>query len=211
MMSDGITINGKHSFRDFGLYISSRDISPPTKKSVRQSVPFMSGFYDFSALPGFTSWESRQLTYTFDISEWDISEMDEKRSAVLGWLASVQNTDIYDDSISGYHINGSYDGVQSVEDWAAAELTVTFVCQPLFVANSATTQTIQDTTVTINNDCRLFDVTAAATADASITIGNKTISIPAGTSVKLPDITAYGATEITAVGTVALSFVRGRF
>lgn len=211
MMSDGITINGKHSFRDFGLYISSRDISPPAKKSVRQSVPYMSGFYDFSALPGFTSWENRQLSYTFDISEWDISEMDEKRSTVLGWLASVQNTDIYDDSISGYHINGSYDGVQSVEDWASAELTVTFVCQPFFAANAATTQTIQDTTATINNDCRLFDVTVAATADASITIRNKTINIPAGASVKLPDITAYGETEITVAGTVELSFVRGKF
>lgn len=211
MMSDGIAINGMHSFRDFGLYISSRDIAPPVKKSVRQSVPFMSGFYDFSALPGFTSWENRVLTYTFDISEWVISEMDEKRSAILGWLASAQNTDIYDDSISGYHINGSFDGVQSVEDWAAAELTVAFVCQPFFVANAKTVQMIQDTTLTINNDGRLFDVTVSAASDASISIEDKTISIPAGASVHLPDITAYGETEITAAGNVKLSFVRGRF
>ena len=51
-IAEGIRINNKHSYGDFGLYLKSRNIGLPEKKSIRQTVPFMNGYYDFSALNG---------------------------------------------------------------------------------------------------------------------------------------------------------------
>ena len=47
--TDGIRINGKHSYGDFGLYLKSRKVSLPEQKSIRETVPFMNGFHDFSS------------------------------------------------------------------------------------------------------------------------------------------------------------------
>ena len=59
MIHHGIRANGKHSYMDFDLFLRSRQIGVPEKKSVRQSVPYMSGFYDFSAINGEPAWGER--------------------------------------------------------------------------------------------------------------------------------------------------------
>ena len=58
-MNEGITINGKQSYNDFDLYINERTIGQPQKHSMRQTVPFLNGFYDFTKINGEPSWEQR--------------------------------------------------------------------------------------------------------------------------------------------------------
>lgn len=132
---EGITINGKHSFVDFGLNISSRKIDLPPKNSIRKTIPYMSGFYDFTTLNGVTTFGERPISYTFDIIGATVEEMDRKRTEVVNWFCNMHDVDIYDDTIPDYHFHGSYDSPSQNEDGEKDELTITFVCYPFMIAN----------------------------------------------------------------------------
>lgn len=133
--NEGITIKGKHSFADFGLNISSRKIDLPQKNSVRKTIPYMSGFYDFTTLNGVATFGERPIEYTFDIVGNTIEEMDRKRTEVVNWFCNMHDVDIFDDTIPDYHFHGSFDSVSQNEDGEKTELTITFVCYPFMIAN----------------------------------------------------------------------------
>ena len=136
--AEGIKINGLHSFVDFGLSISQRQINLPPKTSIRKTIPFMNGFYDFSKMNGDICWQERQIQYTFDIVGETIQEMDEKRTEVANWLCNLHDVDIYDDTLPDYHFHGSFETIDQNEDAEKTELTVTFTCYPFMIANEAT-------------------------------------------------------------------------
>ena len=71
----GFSADGKHSFTNFGAYISEREIGLPNKKSIREEIPYMNGYYEFSDLNGAPAWGERVLTYKFEIAEASIAEM----------------------------------------------------------------------------------------------------------------------------------------
>ena len=63
----GIIKNNKHSYNDFGLKILSRELNPPSKKKIKETLPFMNGSYDFSLLCGENVYEERTIKYVFDM------------------------------------------------------------------------------------------------------------------------------------------------
>lgn len=132
---EGITVNGKHSFVDFGLNISSRLIGLPPKNNIRKTIPYMSGFYDFTTLNGVATFGERPISYTFDVIGATVEEMDRKRTEVVNWFCNMHDVEIYDDTFPDYHFYGSYDSVSQNEDGEKTELTITFVCYPFMIAN----------------------------------------------------------------------------
>ena len=62
----GIIKSNKHSYYDFGLKIISREFNPPSKKKVKETLPYMNGSYDFSSLYGDNVYEERTVKYVFD-------------------------------------------------------------------------------------------------------------------------------------------------
>lgn len=143
MFTDGFTINGKHSFVDYGLHVKKRQLGFPKKNSIRKTVPFMSGYYDFTKINGNVAWGERPLSYTFDIIGNTPAEVDAECTRILNWLGNIHDGDIYDDTIVGYHLHGSFDSAtpSESEDGEHTELTVTFVCHPFKISN---TQTVVD-------------------------------------------------------------------
>lgn len=131
-----LIINGKKSFDDFGVYIGSRKISQPTKKSIKESVPFSNKVYDFSKLNGELYWEERKLEYSFDIAEYTTEEMEVIKTKLLTWLLNVHDSDIYDPYIGDYHFHGSYDSDSWSEDFGAGTINVTFSVYPYKISNS---------------------------------------------------------------------------
>ena len=91
MIHHGIRANGKHSYMDFDLFLRSRQIGVPEKKSVRQSVPYMSGFYDFSAINGEPAWGERPATYSFDVIGSTPEEVETLRDRILAWLCNIHH------------------------------------------------------------------------------------------------------------------------
>ena len=137
----GIEVNGSHSYRTFGLHIKSRKIGLPEKKTVFSTVPFMNGFYDFSAIAGETSWGQREIEYSFDLIANSAIALETEKAQLITWLASAHDTAILDDDMPGTHFTGSYVSAAFNDDDSGlgSTLTVTFACQPFRKANTATT------------------------------------------------------------------------
>ena len=123
-LQNGISINGKHSYRDFGLFISKKVIEMPSVKRIRETVPYMN--------------EYRIISYTFDITGNDAEEMNAKKHDVSAWLCTVHEEDIQDDDYPHLHFVGSYHESDWEEDDGQGELTIKFICKPYMYANVET-------------------------------------------------------------------------
>ena len=209
-LSDGIRINDKHSYGNFGLYLKSRNIGLPEKKSIRQTVPFMNGYYDFSALNGAPAWNERTLEYAFDVTNDNPVELDYFVSHVLDWLGNIHDVDIYDDTTYGYHWHGSYNdaNVKWDDSGQLAEISVSFVVHPFKIANDATVKTMTAGTYTINNPGMSVSPIVKSTTSAAIQIGNYVSSIPANQEIRLKIDLERGDNTvlITGSGTVTFSY-----
>lgn len=150
-----LVINGLKSYDDFGVCISSRKISQPKKKSIKESVPFSNMVYDYSNLNGEIYWEERTLEYGFDIAEYTTEEMEVVKEKLLDWLLNVQDADIYDPYIGDYHYHGSFDVDSWEEDFGAGVLGVSFTVYPYKIANYDSTIKVdinESKTINIFND-----------------------------------------------------------
>lgn len=181
-----IRANGKGSYTNFGLAIKSRTISLPSKKIIKEEVPFRNGAYDFSNINGELYWEERELEYTFDIAEFTAEEMEKIKDNVVDWLFNIHDTDIEDDYTPNYYYHGSYDSNSWSEDFGQGELKVVFVVYPYKYAKTLTTTSISATTtaqtITINNDSSHKIIpTVTTNGSVEITIGANTYSLSSGT------------------------------
>lgn len=163
---------GIHHLSDFGQCIASRDTGSPEKKSATKTVPYMSGFYDFSKIYGAIAFESREVSYSIELVG-DRDELQAMKSDLMDWLLKVHDEPIYDDDILGWHFVGSADSVDwsESEDGESGTIEVTFLSQPFLVADAESSQTIQPGQGTI-------DVAGQpATAYASVADGTGSITI----------------------------------
>lgn len=208
-MTDGIRINGKHSYGDFGLYLKSRNIGLPEKKSIRETVAFMNGYYDFSALNGAPAWNERVVEYAFDVVNDTPADLDFFVSYVLDWLGNVHDADIFDDTVFGYHWHGSYKEAKVVWDETGlhAEIAVSFVVHPFKIANEAKVHVLTDGTHTIINSGMAVAPYAKSDEDAAIQLGSYVSSIPANKEIQLEiDLERGENTLLVTGGTVTLSY-----
>lgn len=178
MDTGGIMIGGLHSHADFGACISSRNTGAPTRKTVRKTVPHMTGFYDFSNVAGSPSYEQREVSYSFDLIG-SRDEVQAAKSALLNWLAPVTDAEIRDDDLPGWHMRGGFDSADWEED-ASGEggtLTVRFVCQPLLEADEYTVVRLEAGETVVTNFGQTVSPLASGTG--GVTIGGVTQAVTA--------------------------------
>lgn len=201
-MTDGIRTGDVHSFSTHGLYINTRNISLPEKKSIRQTVPFMNGYYDFSALNGAPAWDEREIEYVFDVMEETPAALDEKVTEVMDWLGNIHDEDIYDDTMHGFHWHGSYEtsDISWDESGIKAEISVTFVCHPFKIANYETRLSLATGEHVVHNSGMAVIPYAYSASAAAIQIGNYASSIPAGESVQLTVMLERGKNNVLVSG-----------
>lgn len=174
----GFSINDVH-LSDFGQCMASRDTGSPTKNLVTKTVPYMSGFYDFSKLYGAAAYESREVTYVIQMIG-SPCEVQEQKSEVMEWLSQVHDADIYDDDIQDRHFHGSLSSMEweESEDGESGSLTVVFLCHPFMIADSEKTKSLAvgSNTVTIEGQPVRFTAVPSGGA-ATITVNGRQQSV----------------------------------
>lgn len=105
---EGITLNGKHSFKDFGLLMQNFEIGSPNKSKVTVKVPYSSRQVDFSTIMGFQPYERRTLTFEFGFfNDYDMVQLQDKRIQILNWLMETNGDSIIEfDLIKNYYFMG---------------------------------------------------------------------------------------------------------
>lgn len=209
ILNSGIEINGKHSYRDFDLYISKKVIGLPDKEFITDTVPFMSGYYDFSNLLGQSTFKERQLEYTFDLVATEEKTLEELKTDVAMWLLNVHNANIYDDELANFHFVGSISGCDISEDEDYAEIKVVFTCQPFKIANEETEIVLENGETTIDYIGMNTNIFVVATGNTAIEINNVNVSVgTTKTMLSLP-LTTDGLTiNYTGNETVTISYIK---
>lgn len=212
MIKEGISAKALHSYQDFDVCLKTRIINLPEKKSIRETVPFMTGYYDFSALNGESAWGERIISYSFDIIADTPKELEERAGNLIDWLCNIHDEDIYDDTMPNYHWHGSFNACKPSWDDSgmAVEISVDFVVHPFKIANEPTTHSLAAGTHTINNSGMAVAPYVLSDADAAIQIGTYVSSIPANEEIQLKIDLVRGDNTvlITGDGTVTLSFCK---
>lgn len=131
----GITYKNKHSYKDFGLTIKSKDIIPPKKVKNKSTIPYMNGVYDFSELYGEQTYEERTLEYIFNLNCRSKIELNSKKISILDWLLNSFKINLNDDTIPGYFFLAECEEVNFKEDGINAEISVTFIAYPFKISN----------------------------------------------------------------------------
>lgn len=200
-MSNGFTIGSK-SLSDFGQCIASRNTGSPEKKSSTKTVPYMSGFYDFSKLYGAIAFESRELTYSIELLGDDRADLQEQKSELLGWLSQVHDEDIKDEDIDGWHFHGSFSDASwdEGEEGESGTLEVTFLCHPFMISDEESTQTVAIGSGTVTNNGMPVNPTASvASGTGTIALGGITQSVGT-TPVRLSAQLLTGSNSVTVSG-----------
>lgn len=208
-----IIYNGKNSLKDFDLYIASKDIPVPKRKQITETVPYMSGLWDFSYLDGVDQYEAITLKYSFDVIADNKRDLNAQKHELLEWVHGAGDGKLYDTDIStDYH----YSVYQAQATWSETDLqgllTVEFLCYPFRLKDYTVSQSwsgvpsqaLVTKYIDSNFNSRGRDVPVIATVSGSVVVkvagltmglvtGTHTFTIPSGTTSLTVEQGDYGS------------------
>ena len=179
---NGLKFNNKHSFNDFGLYMESKSIQPPSKKKIKVDIPFMHGSYDFSTVGsnGEITYTERIITVSFGFSKRNKQLLYVQYSKILEWLEDVGKCELIFDDIKDYYFIGEVEDMPTFQEITrVGKLTVKFICDPFKTSITIEGNNLWDTfsfETGIMQNCK-FNI-----------VGSETISIVNGGRLVCPII-----------------------
>ena len=173
-----ITFGTYSSFDDFGAYIGSEadtdtKIERAKPRTLRETIPFMNGSYNFSTLGGKIVYDDRIIRYTFIVSGTSRSDVESKITALDNWLGDVADTELFDTDFPGWKfINVSYNGMSAPQFYSInetkARVTAEFTAGPYMQTISGV---LKDITTFIPNMAAtryLYDMFGTAAAAGAV-------------------------------------------
>lgn len=135
-----IEFNNLKSFDDFELKTKSIEVSYPTPKLIKESVPFQNGEYDFTELYGETTYENRSVKVTFEYDGFKAATRTRLNSfytKVINWLYNSGESELIIDYEVGV-FKGRVVDISSIEVLSSSgEITVEFDCYPFRIYKQA--------------------------------------------------------------------------
>lgn len=128
----GFTFNGKHN-NDMGVVMHSKLIQPPSKKKIKDSVPFMNGNYDFSTIGsnGEPVYSDREITMVLGLPATTKEQLQVLYSSTLEWLEDTGRQELRFDAIYDYYFLAEVEESSSFEEvMEFGKLTVKFTAYP---------------------------------------------------------------------------------
>lgn len=188
-MFDQLIIGERASVDDFDASVAHRKIGEPTKKTIKETMPFSNKTYDFSAINGEVYWNERELEYVFEIDANTPHELEEKKAAFANWVMNVMNEVIVDPYIQDYHFVGTFANISPEDDESMLKTTVSvkFNAYPYKIADNPTTyqETIaagaSKTLSCVNNSSHRITPTITTDGAVEIANGDTVYAIQAGT------------------------------
>lgn len=226
----GVTFGTKHSYNDFGLILSSKDIGLPEPKTETQDVPGADGELDFTeVLTDDVKYKNRKISFTFTVKN-PIGEWSTILSTITNYLHGRTMQVILDVDKNFY-----YEGRCSVNQFKSNKRTSTIVVdcnlKPYKVEVNSTSEpwkwdtfnfysgviyvnevTVSGTkTVNLINRRKIVSPTFKCSAAMAVTFSGITYNLTAGTNKVLGIRLQEGNNSVTfrGTGTVAIEYKGG--
>ena len=204
-MRHGLTANGINPIKDYGAVVSKRNIAAPTKKNITETVPYMSGFYDFSDIYDGPHYQQRAVEYMFTICSSTSEDMADRAVKVEAWAYGISNDELYDDLYQDWHFLASTQSVSVAYKGAlAAQVTVKLLCHPYRIANAPTRIQIHEGENTVHNGGRPVLAKVDADSAVTLTIGGESQTVQGETVTEL--LVPSGTSIITSTGACAVEW-----
>lgn len=227
----GVMIGEKHSYNDFGLILSSKEISPPKPQTKSVDVPMRDGSIDLTeAVADEVKFKDRTITLNFTVID-PVNTWATKISEIQNYLHGQRMKIIFDDDCAFYYI-----GRISVNEWASSKNIGTLVIEGKVepfkydILSSAvdwewdvfdfdegiineTGQLVVDGETTITLICRrkrMFP-TFIASAEMNVTFEGETYLLKAGEQKVYDIFFAEGENTLTFTGngTISIDYIGG--
>lgn len=225
----GFKFNNKHSYNDFKLILENKKILPPSKKKIKESVPFMNGSYDFSTVGsnGEIVFNERQIDISFAVVGKSKEQIYAFYTDVLEWLADTGKQQLIFDDIVDYYFIAEVEGVTDFEEVIRfGKFKVSFIVEPfkigvdyegikLWDSFNFESDALQDTefsivgsrAINIVNVGRIVCPVINVNSNMTIIFNSKTYSLTTGDNKFYDFKLANGSNSITINGTGTVKFI----
>ena len=110
----GVTFGDKHSFDDFGIYLTSKTINPPEPQTNTISVPLRDGSIDLTeSLTNDVKYNDRKINMTFSVIH-PMEQWSDKVSEIENYLHGKRMKVVFDDDQNFYYM-----GRLKVNEWSS--------------------------------------------------------------------------------------------
>lgn len=205
----GLTIDGKHTYNDFGLQMLSFHVSSPEIYEEKVDIPGRNGPLDLSeALTGEPIYQERELVAVFDLYEPDFSTFRQRMSEIRDRMHG-KCLKIIDDEDAGYYYEGRVSVNYEEKNHLFYEVTISATVHPfkMKLEKTVVTASVSGEMAVICDNIRMSTVpTVTNDAELTLTFGNTSIIADAGTHI-FPDIKfSEGENKIICSGTGNITF-----
>lgn len=139
----GIRFGDKHSYSDYGLYLSNPpDYGTPELKTVTLEIPGMDGVLDYTeAIAGDVKYSNREQEYTFVcmIDRWHREEL---KAEIMNDLHGNRVQIIPDEDPEWYFMGRPSVAFDDIDSWRM-KVVITVVADPFRIAFNDTLQTVE--------------------------------------------------------------------
>jgi len=145
---DEMTFNGKHSYKDFNVWLQEKKIQPPAKVKIKKTIPFMNGTYDFSTVgsDGDQVYGERKIQVKIGLPTKSKEELYIVYQLLLEWLEDTGRQELMFDNIPGFYFIAEVEEAPEFEETIRmGNLTINFIAQPFKVSTSYMGDDIWDT------------------------------------------------------------------
>lgn len=204
----GVKFGSLHSYTEWGLILSEKEIKAPQPKTKAVDVEGADGELDYTEAFGDVKYQNRQLAFKFSKANIVPDGFLALFSVVQNALHGKKMQVILDDDPANY-----YFGRVAINDWKSnkrlGEIVIDVDAEPykLKVAETVITQAVTDSaTIILPNSRKPVVPTITTTAAMTITFGSFTAAVQAGT-FRLPELQlAEGQNTVTVTGTGSITF-----
>lgn len=208
----GIRFGNYHSYDDFSLILSHKEIGTPTPKTETIEIPGGDGVLDLSEFFGEVKYNNRQLMFEFSTiipKDEFLTLFTRVQNALHGQRMQI----VLDEDADWY-----YTGRISVSPWKAekniGKLTIDCDCDPYKLKNTVTkvSQNVTSSaTIKLTNSRKRVVPTITTNAQMTIAFGNYRGTFNAGTFV-IPELELHegeNTVTVTGTGNIAFSYREG--
>ena len=206
----GVTFGNIHSYDDWGIWLEDTHINPPLPKRYIVDVPARNGLLDLTPeLTPTIRFENRTLTFNFRVKAGDWSTL---VSQIYG---NIHGRTL--DVVSDLDPNWNWHGCVTVDDFSSDErtglLVITVDADPFKLSNTENSYTVNGNG-TISAVCDRMEVTPTITntAEATITFGDISVTLDAGTHLVSSIMLTEGTNTLTVAssGSTTVTYTNGR-
>lgn len=224
-----INFNGKKETEIEGVSLIGRTISTPSKKKIKEDIPFMNGFYDFSTVGsnGEIVYNPREINLIFAINAIDKEHLQLKYSQIMEWLLDTGQQQLIFDDIPDFYFLAEVEEASSLEEvYKFGKLEIKFVAEPfkygvnlegadfwdtfnfeIDVLQDTEFDVVETKTVNIINVGRSVMPTINVDAAMTVAFNSKTYNLAAGDNKLYDFMLQNGDNSITINGTGHIKFI----